>query len=327
MLNPVHLKTLLEVIRVGSFAGAAARLGYTPSAVSQQMSALERETGTRLFVRTARTAVATEAAEVIARHAAKVLTDMDALMAAAARADAAEAHELRLGIFPSLATFALPRLLGTPEWKGLGIDLRTFVAEPAQTIHGLRGGGELDVALIYQVGQSGLAWPATINRQWVGDDDFRVVLPASWGIRSGAEVSPEQLSGMPWIMHHPGTPDAVVIERLLAGCSLHPRISAYCDDFNASLAMVRAGVGAALVPELAMLAEPEGAAADGGPAAGGRAEAGARDGVVVIEVPEIRLARNIFALVPTDRENARVRVFLDLLSRVLKSASITRRSA
>ena len=107
MVNPIHLKTLLEVIRHGSFAAAAVHLGYTASAVSQQMSALERETGTTLFERSARAAVPTEAAVVMSRHAAKVLTDMDALLAAAARAEAGTEHELRLGIFPSLATFAL----------------------------------------------------------------------------------------------------------------------------------------------------------------------------------------------------------------------------
>ena len=83
MVNPVHLRTLLEVTRLGSFAAAAARLGYTASAVSQQMSALERDTGVRLFQRSARSVVPTEAAMVMARHAAKVLTDIEALMAAA----------------------------------------------------------------------------------------------------------------------------------------------------------------------------------------------------------------------------------------------------
>ena len=73
----------------------------------------------------------------------------------------------------------LPQILKNPAWKDLGIDLRVSVAEPAQTIQGLRTGGELDVALVYQVGQSGLAWPHTINRQWIGDDNFRVVLPAA----------------------------------------------------------------------------------------------------------------------------------------------------
>jgi DNA-binding transcriptional LysR family regulator len=276
MVNPVHLRTLLEVIRLGSFAAAAARLGYTASAVSQQMSALEKDTGTVLFERSARSVLPTEAAVVMARHAAKVLTDIDALLAAAARTQAGTEPELRLGIFPSLATHVLPRLLQSRRWRDLGLSLRVSVAEPGQTIHGLRTGGELDVALVYQVGQGGLAWPSTIDRQWIGDDNFRVVLPESWGIRPGASVTAGQLTDMPWILHHPGTSDAVVIERLFASCNLHPRVVASCDDFNASLQLAASGLGAALVPELAMT--------------------GGAEGVVVLDVPEIRLARSIFAL-------------------------------
>jgi DNA-binding transcriptional LysR family regulator len=237
VVNPVHLRTLLEVTRLGSFAAAATRLGYTASAVSQQMSALERDTGVRLFQRSARSVVPTDAAMVMARHAAKVLTDIEALMAAASKTQDTTTQELRLGIFPSLATYVLPRILRSPAWKSLGIDLKVSVAEPAQTIQGLRTGGDTDVALVYQVGQSGLAWPHTINRQWIGDDNFRVVLPAGWGFRTEAKVAADHLSDMPWIMHHPGTSDATVIERLFAGCNLHPRVVAYSDDFHASLEM------------------------------------------------------------------------------------------
>ncbi len=302
VVNPVHLRTLLEVIRHGSFAGAATTLGYTASAVSQQMSALEKDTGTTLFARSARSAVPTETAVVMSRHAAKVLTDIDALLASSARADGGSAEELRLGIFPSLATFALPRLLGTEQWRKLGIRLKVHVAEPAQTIQGLRAGGELDLALVYQVGQAGLAWPSSVSRQWIGDDNFRVILPASWGIRPGSTVSADQLTDMPWILHHPGTADATVIERLFASCNLHPRVIAYCDDFNASLEMTAAGLGAALVPELAMLHRP--------------------DGVVALDVPEIRLARSIFALQTGDRQNIRVRLFMDQLAEILKGQRI-----
>jgi DNA-binding transcriptional LysR family regulator len=293
----VHLRTLLEVTRLGSFAAAAARLGYTASAVSQQMSALERDTGVRLFQRSARSVVPTDAAMVMARHAAKVLTDIEALMAAASRTQDTTSQELRLGIFPSLATYVLPRILRSPAWKDLGIDLRVSVAEPAQTIQGLRTGGETDVALVYQVGQSGLAWPHTINRQWIGDDNFRVVLPSGWGFRTDAKVAADHLSEMPWIMHHPGTSDATVIERLFAGCNLHPRVVAYSDDFHASLEMAAAGLGAALVPELALLHRPA--------------------GVVVLDVPEIRLARNVFALLINDKKTARVQLFVDLLAETM----------
>jgi DNA-binding transcriptional LysR family regulator len=261
------------------------------------MSALERDTGVTLFQRAARSIQPTEAAVVMTRHAAKVLTDIDALMAAAARAEDRTSQELRLGIFPSLATYVLPPILQNPAWKKLGIDLRVAVAEPAQTIMGLRTGGELDVALVYQVGQSGLAWPHTVDRQWIGDDNFRVVLPAAWGIGRDSKIAATHLSDMPWIMHHPGTSDATVIERLFASCNLHPRVVAYSDDFHASLEMAAAGLGAALVPELALLHQPA--------------------GVVVLDVPEIRLARNVFALLINEKRTAQVQLFVDLLAETM----------
>ncbi len=301
MVNLLHLRTLLEVTRLGSFAAAAARLGYTASAVSQQMAALERDTGVELFHRSARSVVPTEAAFTMVRHASKVLTDVEALLAAASRSQDSPTQELRLGIFPSLATYVLPDILRNPRWNDLGIELRVSVAEPAQTIQGLRTGGELDVALVYQVGQSGLAWPHTLDRQWIGDDDFRVVLPATWGIREDAEMQATQLSDMPWIIHHPGTSDALVIERLFASCNLHPRVVAYSDDFHASLEMAAAGLGAALVPELALRHRPA--------------------GVVVLDVPDIRLARNVFALLINEKRTAQVQLFTELLADTLHNTS------
>jgi DNA-binding transcriptional LysR family regulator len=306
MVNLLHLRTLLEVTRLGSFAAAATRLGYTASAVSQQMAALERDTGVELFHRSARSVVPTDAALTMVRHASKVLTDVETLLAAASRSTDSPSQELRLGIFPSLATYVLPDILRNPRWNKLGIELRVSVAEPSQTIQGLRSGGELDLALVYQVGQSGLAWPHTLERQWIGDDDFRVVLPASWGIREEAEMQASHLSDMPWIIHHPGTSDAVVIERLFASCNLHPRVVAHSDDFHASLEMAAAGLGAALVPELALRHRPP--------------------GVVVLDVPDIRLARNVFALLINEKRTAQVQLFTELLADTLRGSTPTVRA-
>ena len=104
---------------------------------------------------------------------------------------------------------------------------------------------------------------------------------------------------MPWIVHHPGTSDATVIERLFASCNLHPRVVAYSDDFHASLEMAAAGLGAALVPELALLHRPA--------------------GVVVLDVPEIRLARNVFALLINEKQTAQVQLFVELLADTFNS--------
>lgn len=301
MVNLLHLRTLMEVTRLGSFAAAAARLGYTASAVSQQMAALERDTGVELFQRSARSVVPTEAAITMTRHASKVLTDVEALLAAASRTQDPGRQELRLGIFPSLATYILPEILGSPRWKKLGIDLRVYVTEPGQAIQGLRAGGELDLALVFQVGQSGLAWPHSLERQWIGDDYFRVVLPAGWGFREDADIAASHLSDLPWIVHHPGTADALVIERLFASCNLHPRVVAYSDDFHASLELAAAGLGAALVPELALRRRPP--------------------GVVVLDVPDIRLARNVFALVTNEKRTPQVQLFIEMLGDALHKAA------
>ncbi len=306
MLNPVHLRTLIEVVNHKSFAMAATRLGYTPSAVSQQMTALESTTGTTLFTRGAKSIEPTPAAVTMVRHARRVLTDIDTLIAATSTPDLDPSgkplQELHLGIFPSLATYALPRLLGSPGWDQLGIALRVHVGEPNLSIAGLRHDGVLDLALIFQVGQAGLAWPAQLERQWLGDDPFRVVVPASWKIEDSSTVSAEQLANMPWIMHHPGTSDATVISRLFSAFNIHPRVVAYSDDFNASLHMAAAGLGATLVPELAMRQAPE--------------------GITVIDAPEIRLARSIFALRSPERTNPKTGVFMDKLAAVLGELSI-----
>jgi DNA-binding transcriptional LysR family regulator len=267
------------------------------------MSALERDTGVSLFRRSARSIQPTEAAIVMTRYAAKVLTDIEALMAAASRSQNETTQELRLGVFPSLATHVLPLILQQPAWKKLGLDLRLSVGEPHQTINGLRAGGELDLALVYQVGQSGLAWPHSLHRQWIGDDEFRVVLPAAWGIGMSSKVAADHLSDMPWIVHHPGTSDAAAIERLFASCNLHPRVVGYSDDFQASLEMAAAGLGAALVPELALLHRPA--------------------GVVVLDVPDIRLARNVFALVINEKRTPRVQLFVELLAETMHRLTAT----
>ena len=151
-------------------------------------------------------------------------------------------QELRLGIFPSLATYVLPRLLRSQEWPDLGINLHVSVGEPQQTIAGLRIGGDLDVALVYQVGQSGLAWPHTINRQWIGDDNFRVVLPKSWGIRPAPRWPPHSSRTChgSCTIRAPATPPSLSGSSPAAAST--PRVAAYSDDFNASLQLASVGL-------------------------------------------------------------------------------------
>lgn len=290
MLKPEHLRTLREVVRLGSFAAAANRLGYTSSAVSQQMAALERETGVRLFERFAHSVLPTSAAEVMARQAETVLADIDRMVATVQEVHRNSHPQVRLGLFPSFADVLAGVLRDMEPEERAGV--RLSVAEPSQLITRLGTGGEMDAAVVYQVGNSGLSWPSALSRRWIAEDRYRLVLPRSW-----PDLSPhraEQLVDLPWIMHHPASSDATLFEALFAGWNLHPRVVGNSDDFKVTLALIAAGLGAALLPDLALRAHnPE---------------------VVVVDLPWLNISRSIFTLAHPDRETARLQTLLDALT-------------
>lgn len=280
MLNLTHLHTLVEVIRLGSFTAAGNRLGYTASAVSQQMSALEKDTGLRLFVRSARSVQPTQAAHAMGQHALKLLRDVEGLLAAGAAASGGTVRELRVGAFPSAATFILADVLESEAWREAGANLKISIGEPSAVVPGLRAGGELDAALVYQVGETGLVLPQGVSRHWLCEDPFRVVVPASAGYRENDRMDVQALGELPWIIHLRGSSDANVVDAVLANAGLHPRIAASSDDFHATLRLVAAGHGAALVPQLAMTARPA--------------------GITAVHVPELKLSRKIMVLSAED---------------------------
>ncbi|MEN3533666.1 LysR family transcriptional regulator [Microbispora sp. ZYX-F-249] len=290
MLKPEHLRTLREVVQFGSFAAAANRLGYTSSAVSQQMAALERQIGVRLFERSAHSVLPTNAAEVLARHAATVLGDMERMIATVQAVHRNSERRIRLGIFPSFAD-KLTGVLGRMEDEDRA-GVKVTVAEPSWLIPRLGAGGELDAAIVYQVGNSGLSWPSALGRRWIAEDRYKLVLPAQW-----CDLAPyraEQLVDLPWITHHPGSSDASFFEGVFARWGLHPRVAGHSDDFKIMLAMVEAGMGAAFVTDLALHGH--------GP------------GVVVADVPWLNTSRSIFALARPERESARLLSLLDALA-------------
>lgn len=293
MLNLIHLRTLVEVVRLGSFTAAGNRLGYTASAVSQQMAALEKASNVRLFVRSARSVHPTQAAHAMGRQALKLLRDAENLLAAGVAAGGSAVRELRVGAFPSVAASVVSHIIGLPAWQVPAVQVNIAIGEPSAVVPGLRVGGELDIGIVYQVGESGLALPQGVSRHWLGEDPYKVVVPASWGITPGSHMSVDALSQAPWILHLRGSSDASVFDFVLANAGLHPRVVASSDDFNVTLRMVAAGHGVAMVPQLAMTEQ--------------------LFGVAVVEVPEIALTRKLMALCAEDAPTDLAENFVEAL--------------
>jgi DNA-binding transcriptional LysR family regulator len=145
-----HLLALVAVVETGTFSRAAEQLGYTQSAVSQQVGTLERIVGTPLFERPGgpRPVRLTAAGEVLLTHARAVLTRVSSAATDLRALASGEQGELRVGTLPSIGTKVLPRLLGTfrAEWPGIQIVLRES-RDCADLIHAVET-GDIDVTFV-----------------------------------------------------------------------------------------------------------------------------------------------------------------------------------
>jgi len=249
MLNPAHLRTLVAVARTGSFAAAANVLGYSASAISQQMAALEKECGVALFDRTARAIEITAAGRELAARSIGVLDVLSGLPAATRNA-ADRAHpSMRIGVFPT----AVETTVSSLSWCAEGSEPFVYVGEPSEVIARLGMGRELDLGVVYQVVGTKVSWPLSFEMTPLLEETFAVVVPARWNLRAQARPHLEQ---RPWIIHRLGSGDETVMDAVLANAGVRPRIAARSDDYTSTLAMIAAGLGASLLPRLMLRDTP-----------------------------------------------------------------------
>ncbi len=145
MMDVRRLRLLLELTRRGTITAVAEALDYTPSAVSQQLAALEREAGVPLLERAGRRVALTPAGLVLARYAESVLATLEEASAALAATRSALTGPLRVGAFPSAAHTILPPALVALGRDHPGLELMVSELDPAAVPDALRA-GVLDVA-------------------------------------------------------------------------------------------------------------------------------------------------------------------------------------
>lgn len=238
-------RTYVEVCRRGSLSAAAAALGYTQSAVSRQVAALEREVGVRLLARTARGVTPTEAGEAFRQHAVTVVDGAQrAVRAARTTAGGPPDRELVVGAPPSLAAGIVPaamrRLLDAgPEltWRllpGLSADLHERLLR-----------GELDVAVVTDA-PPGLPDDERVVRRPLGTDEMVVVVPRDHPAATLSTVDIRTLAGELWAEDNAGS--AALLTQHAARAGFVPRLDRSAADLPAKLALVATGHAIALAP-------------------------------------------------------------------------------
>ncbi|WP_433171858.1 LysR family transcriptional regulator [Actinoallomurus sp. CA-150999] len=250
MLNPVHLRTLTAVVDAGSFADAARRLGYTASAVSQQIAALERAVKMPLFERGAHTITPTPAAVYLVRRAVDVLSALDALEEDVRGMSAGRIGRLRLGSFPTASQRLLPIGLAAYARSYPSVEILLDEGEPDELLPLVRA-AELDLALVYRYDLAPRAWPEDLEEIPLLEEELLLLLPEHHPLAAAEAVALADLRRATWVAAREGTAGASCLNRLCAQAGYQPQLDYRSNDYSVIRGFVRSGLGVALVPALA----------------------------------------------------------------------------
>ncbi|WP_369211672.1 LysR family transcriptional regulator [Streptomyces flavofungini] len=261
MIEARHLRVLRAVATTGSFSAAARELGCTQPAVSQQMKALESSAGTPLLIRTGREMRLTQAGEALVRHATGILAGLTAAEEEVAAIAGLRAGRVRLVSFPSGSSTLVPGALAALRAEHPGTRVSLVEAEPPRSVEMLRE-GDCDVALAFRYEgrreapeDKGAAVPAA--EDW---DDLVVrplladrlvgLVPERHPLADADAVTIGEFADEPWIAGCPRCRRQLV--DVCEGAGFVPRIDFATDDYPAVVGLVGAGLGVAVLPELAI---------------------------------------------------------------------------
>jgi DNA-binding transcriptional LysR family regulator len=250
MLDLHRLRALHAVVTTGTVKDAAAQLGYTPSAISQHIKTLERETGIVLLEPAGRRVRPTAAGSMLADRAQGILDLIAAAEEDLAALKAGELGILRLASFATAGAELIPPALATVKATLPHLEISVRVAERDDALAMLRQ-GRLDAAVVeahtFPIPDDDLLSFRLLS------DPFRIALPHGHPLARRRTIKLQELASDPW-----------VDVRIEVGCcraatdtafrqaGFTPRRAVQADDYWPAQGFVAAGLGNALIPSLAL---------------------------------------------------------------------------
>jgi len=250
MLNVVRLKVLKEVAYRGSFSAAATALSYTQSAVSQQIAALESEAGMALLERHPRGVSLTAAGQTLVGHAEGILARLDAAEASLSAIAGLRGGRLRVASFPTAGATLMPLAIATFRASYPDVELTLAEGEPEAIVARLRA-GELDLALLFEFAGETLLG-ADMARTQLLVDPMYLALPREHPLARKERLRLADLAEEAWVQTSSESPCARHVVRSCHAAGFEPNVAFESDDYQTVQGLVAAGVGVALIPELAL---------------------------------------------------------------------------
>ncbi len=257
-LSIQQLRMLRAVAGTGTIAAAAESLGYTPSAVSQQLGAIEKSTGVAVLERVGRNVQLTDAGRELVLHAGIVLAQLEVARASLERVQTEVAGTVRVGLIESVAATLLPDVLRRLRADHPRLEVRTVQGESVDAVRS----GELDVSFLIDDPRQRVDAGPTITRSLVCRDWYRAVVPDGWagpaGWADSASISLAQLVEFPLVASPPHLSCGRCVKFAFAAEGLTADIVHQIDDYPTILHLVAAGAGVGIVPDLGLWRVPPG---------------------------------------------------------------------
>lgn len=250
MLDVRRLSALVTILDSGSLTAAAKTLGYSTSALSQQLQRLEQEVGQPLVRRQPRGVIATEAGALLAGHARYILRRLQAAESELGELAGLRRGRIAVGTFPTIGSTLMPIAISRfrRDYPQVRLDVQSARFD------------ELVASLLENTIGLSLLWDYEWNR--IDEPDLSVtplfedptVLVVSQDHRLGRarQVSMSMLRHDEWIVRKRDHPVAEVLERSSRAAGFTPTIAFEANDYQEALAMVSVGLGVALAPRTAV---------------------------------------------------------------------------
>ncbi|HEX5540763.1 MAG TPA: LysR family transcriptional regulator [Micromonospora sp.] len=249
MLDVRRLQILRAVVTAGSVTGAAANLGYTPSAISQQVAALEKQAGTALLERVGRGVQPTPAGRLLTEHAAIISRQLAEAAAALADLRAGRTGRLEIRYFATAGAALLPPALARLRREHPDVQVDLKLMDPDDPLTEVEQ-GRADLAIV--VG------PRDRPRDGVRlvhllDDPYRAVLPRGHRLTTKRTLDLADLTDEPWVDGEGAA--GPCLETVLDACAaagFSPNFAVESGDYATAQGFVAAGLGVSLIPRLGL---------------------------------------------------------------------------
>lgn len=244
MLDLNRLVMLRAVSVHGSITAAARELAYSHSAISQQLSLLERETGAVLLEKVGRTARLTPVGRELVQNTEAVLAAMER-----AEAELAASHDqprgvVTVAVYTSISRIVMPSALERLRHEHPGLDVRLRRVDPEEAVLQLIS-RQVDAVITDTYPGTRLSPTGGLHASPIGRDPVRGYLPERY-----ADATFEELRGMPWVMERREAPSTEWALRVCREMGFEPAVAHESSDVLFHLRMVEAGLAAAFLPDL-----------------------------------------------------------------------------